>query len=87
MGTGIKEFIASIWQIVNGKENDPIVIGLIIGLFSVIIANFSLYLSFRARLKDKDLHIKDLVNERNKLQDYFFKHMNLERKTTKKGKQ
>jgi len=81
----VKELIISIWNIFNSPNNDPVIAGLIIGLVAVLWANISMFRNFKARLKDKDDHITDLVSERNKLQDYFFKHMDMERKSTKKG--
>jgi hypothetical protein len=80
----ILEWIKSVWEIFNSPKNDTIIIGLLIALAGIIVSNITMYFSFRARLKDKDKMIVDLVDQRNKLQDYILKGKNINRKTSKK---
>ncbi len=42
--------------------------------------------NFRARLKDKDERIEDLVQSRNRFQDIVLRDHEIERKTSKKPK-
>ena len=80
----IIEFIKSLWQIMNSPNNDPVVIGLLIAVAALIISHMINSMSFRARLKDKDKMIEDLVEQRNKFQDLVLQSKGLTRKSSKK---
>jgi hypothetical protein len=73
----------TIWQVVNGPGNDPIIISLIVGLGLSIASHLAGFLSYRARLKDKDERIADLVDQRNKFQEIVLKGQGIERKSSK----
>jgi hypothetical protein len=80
----IIEFIKSLWQIMNSPNNDPVVVGLLIAVVALIISHVMNSMSFRARLKDKDKTIEDLVEQRNKFQDLLLQSKGLTRKSSRK---
>jgi hypothetical protein len=80
----IIEFLKSLWQVLNSPNNDPVVIGLLIAVAALMISNVINFMSFRARLKDKDERIKDLVEQRNKFQDLVLQSKGVTRKSSKK---
>lgn len=83
MSSGFFDICKHIWDIFNKADNNPIIVALIIGWIALIISQLSNWLSYRGRLKDKDKEIEDLVAERNKLQEFIFKEMGIQRLTTK----
>lgn len=83
MGAAFLQWLKSCWSILNGPGNDPVVLGLITALTSILLAHIMAFLSFRARLKDKDLRIADLVEQRNKFQDLILSAKGITRKSTK----
>jgi hypothetical protein len=82
MGQVILTWIRSVWAILNGPNHDPVVIGLLFGTAALLFSHVTLFLSFRARLKDKDERIEDLVGQRNKFQDFVLKAKNIDRKSS-----
>jgi len=50
----------------------------------VIIYQFIIYRSYKARIKDKDIEIQRLIEERNRLQDYCFTKIGEERLTSRR---
>ena len=75
----------AIWNILNSPNNDPIIVALIIAFFALLYANIHDFLNCRARIKDKDKRIEDLVEERNKFQDIVLKSKGIDRKSSKNG--
>ena len=69
-------------ELASGPNSGPIIFGMVIALFALLVSYIFLWLQFHARLSDKDRHIEDLVNERNKLQDYILRNKGLTRKSS-----
>lgn len=78
-------FGKAIWNILNSPNNDPIIVALIIAFFALLYLNINNFFSCRARIKDKDKRIEDLVEERNKFQDTVLKLKGIDRKSSKNG--
>lgn len=76
-------YVKCIWAILNGPNNQPIIVALVLGWFSLILSQIGTFFTYRARLKDKDGEINRLVEERNKLQDYLLRNKGMQRLTTK----
>ena len=83
VGNALLQWIKSCWSVLNGPGNDPIVFGLITALGGILLAHVMAFMSFRARLKDKDERIADLVEQRNKFQNLVLNGKGLSRKSTK----
>lgn len=75
--------IKKIWDILNAPNNDPIIVSLVIGWGAFLFSFLMVWLSYRARLIDKDKEINRLVDERNKWQEFFFEERGAKRLTTK----
>jgi hypothetical protein len=80
------KFIESIWEVINSPNNDPIIIGFIIGFSALLISSIRSHINYRKLIKEKDERIKDLINERNKLQNFLLKQKNVERRTSSQKK-
>ena len=83
MSNAFLQWARSLWEVLNGPNNDPIVLGLIIALSGILLAHGMALMSFRARLRDKDQRIEDLVDQRNKFQDLVLSAKGVIRKSTK----
>jgi hypothetical protein len=75
--------VVEIWNLLNGPNNQPIIVALIIGWIALLISHFKTLWSYRSRLRDKDKEIEGLVTERNKLQDFILQEIGSKRLTTK----
>jgi len=79
----IIEIIKNLWRILNSPNNDPVVLGLIIAVFALLISSIRGFFNCKALLREKDKRIEDLVKERDKLQDYLLKIKGVQRKSSK----
>lgn len=77
--------IKAVWLTLNGPDNDEIVVALIIALGILLYNNIKSFFEYRARLRDKDKAIEDLVQQRNLFQDKVLNPTNIQRKSSKKG--
>lgn len=75
-----------VWDSISNPDKTAVIIGLATGWFSLIVSHIIMYLSFRGRLKEKDIRIEDLVEQRNKFQELVLEQRGIERKTTKPKK-
>ena len=80
------DIFKEIWRILNQPNNDSVVISLLFAGIALVFTNISNYISFRGRLKDKDKRIEDLVEQRNKFQEFVLNSKGLERKSSKDEK-
>ena len=66
-----------------GQDNG-LVVPLSIAVVVLMYSHIHIWLSHRARLSDKDKHIEDLIDERNKLQQFLFEQQGRDRLTSGK---
>lgn len=79
--------IAGIKAILLALSQDPgVVAALLIGVVILMYSHVHIWLSNRGRLKDKDAHIKDLIQERNRLQEYVLNQQGHNRMTSRRGR-
>ena len=83
LGKACLEWIKAIWYIFNSPDNDPIVIGLLIAIFSLIAAYAITSRSNRRLIAEKDERIEDLTKQRNKFQNIVLQSKGIERKSSK----
>lgn len=86
MFKGLINGLAAFWGVLNGPDNDPIIVGLLFGWLALVVAQVSMWRSYRAVLKAKDDRIEDLVETRNTFQDLALKQHGLKRKSSSKGR-
>lgn len=67
----------------KGPNNEPLIFGLIIALFGVLVGHCISLWQYKARLKDKDERIKDLVEQRNQFQEIVLQSKGIKRKSSK----
>ena len=72
----------TVWSIFNSPNNDPIILGLLIALSAIIIQQISNFFSNRKLIIEKDIRIKDLITERDKLQDFLLNEQGHSRKSS-----
>ena len=77
------EALKSIWEILNSPDNDPIIVGFLIALVGLFVAHLRGIFNCRARLKDKEERILDLVEQRNKFQDKVLGNKGIKRRSSK----
>ena len=75
--------IKAVIEYVNNEQS--ILIALVIGLIALLYSHFHVWFAYRGRLADKNAHIKDLIGERNKLQDFVLKQKGRKRLTSERG--
>lgn len=68
------------------NKEQSILIALAIGLIALLYSHFHVWIAYRGRLADKNVHIKDLIEERNKLQDFVLKQKGRKRLTSDEDK-
>ncbi len=78
------EGISAIWKILNSPDNDPVVIGLLLGWSALLVAQTIMFFSYRRLLNSKDRHLEDIIEQRNLFQEVVLKGQGLKRLTTKK---
>lgn len=76
------DYIKALWQVLNRPDNDGVVVGLLIACAALLFTQVSNFFSCRSRLRDKDERIRDLVEERNKLQEVLLREKGIERKSS-----
>lgn len=86
MTEGCVAFVKSLWAVANGPNNEPVVLGLIVALFGMLVAFWKQSRATKEILEEKDRRIADLVRERNKFQEIVLELSGVKRQTTGKGK-
>lgn len=79
------EGLKAVWQVLHGPDNDPIVVGLLIGWLGLVVSHVTMFISYRRVLREKDRRIEDLVDQRNLFQDIVLKFKGLARLSSKKS--
>jgi hypothetical protein len=82
MFNGLKE----IWQVLNGPGNDAVVVGLLLGWLGLFVSHFTMLISYRRVLSEKDRRIEDIVEQRNLFQEIVLTQKGLTRVSTKARK-
>jgi hypothetical protein len=77
------EGATAIWKAVN--QDSSVVAALVIAVIVLMYSHVHIWLASRARLKDKDRHIEDLIRERNRLQEVLFRQVGRQRTTSRPG--
>ena len=87
MGLGsLINYTKILWEILNRPDNDAVIVSLSIGIILLLFSHASTILSYRGRLRDKDRHIEDLVEQRNIFQSIVLGKKGLKRKSTNDDK-
>ena len=69
-------------EIINRPNNDAIIVSLSTDIILLLFSHVAMFFSYRGRLKDKDKHIKDLIEQRNIFQSIALGKKGLKRKST-----
>ncbi len=84
---GLIKAIEGFVALATGPNNEPLIFGLVIALFGLLVGHLLVWVQFRGRLKDKDRHIADLVQQRNRFQDVALQAKGLIRKSSSREKE
>jgi hypothetical protein len=76
--------VEKFFELAHGPGQEPLIFGLIVALASLIISHVLALIQFRGRLRDKDRHIDDLVQQRNRFQEVALQSKGITRKSTHK---
>lgn len=79
-------YVKIFWGIINRPDNDAVIVSLFIGFSLLTLSHVSSILSYRGRLRDKDKHIKDLIEQRNVFQAIVLGKKGIKRKSTNDDK-
>ena len=72
----------ALWNTYSQDKN--IVTALAISVVILMYSHVHIWLANRARLRDKDNHIEDLIQERNRLHEFLFDQQGRKRLTSQK---
>lgn len=84
----IQEFwqlVIKIQEFINGESNEGIFLALIITIIALMYSYYISRRDLKDMIEEKEVRIKELVNERNKYQEIVFDFFNIERQSTKKN--
>jgi hypothetical protein len=76
------EALRAVWAAIS--QDSSLVPELAISVVVLMYSHVHIWVASRARLRDKDRHIEDLIRERNRLQTFLFQQQGRERLTSQK---
>ena len=75
--------VAALKGIWEALSHDPgVVATLLVAVLVLLYSHVHVHMAYRGRLKDKDDHIRDLIQERNRLQQHILNQHGLSRMTS-----
>lgn len=82
-GARMLDALRTLWT--TYSQDRGLVTPLALAVVVLMYSHVHIWLANRARLRDKDDHIKDLIQERNRLQEYLFNQQGRKRLTSQRG--